>query len=269
MTEYKRMRPLLGTFVEIGIRTEMNDAHRYITMAFKQIETIQNLLSFHDPNSDLSKLNRHGFRGVELNPLSADVLRLALHMTGVSGGDFNCTIGGSLVRRGVLPDHGGFFPEHCGSQDDVELDGCHAILKKPIRITLDGIAKGYAVDHAVNYLRSHGIESGWINAGGDMRIFGEVELPVYQKQLDEGIQYLGRFSNTAIATSNNPAQYDERYPGLILNSNNQTLRPGVWTVKAGLLWLADALTKVACVNELATSQKKITSLGGSLIGVSV
>jgi hypothetical protein len=40
-------------------------------------------------------------------------------------------------------------------------------------------------------------------------------------------------------------------------------------VKAGLLWLADALTKVACVNELATSQKKITSLGGSLIGVSV
>lgn len=265
MTKIKRMRPLLGTFVEIGVLSDDKNASAIITQAFNVIEQIQTLLSFHNPHSELSQLNRCGRKGVDLHPISADVLRLALHMTGLSNGDFNCTIGGALVQKGVLPNHGGVHPLASGDVDDVILDGCHASLKRPVRITLDGIAKGYAVDQATNYLQQHGIESGWINAGGDLRIFGQVSLPVYQRQLDQSVNYLGDFSNTSIATSSNDINYDLRFPGMILDSHNARTNHGVWSVKAGLSWLADALTKVACVNSTTTSKDKIVALGGELL----
>jgi thiamine biosynthesis lipoprotein len=40
-------------------------------------------------------------------------------------------------------------------------------------VALGGIAKGYAVDEAVTVLREEGIDSGFVNAGGDGYYFGE------------------------------------------------------------------------------------------------
>lgn len=266
MTSYKRMRPLLGTFVEIGVMAKEEKANKTISQAFEIIEKVQNLLSFHNPNSDLSKINHYGHKGVEVDPISADVLRLALHMTGISNGDFNCTIGGALVHKGILPNHGGVYPDACGCSDDVMMQGCLVTLKRPIRITLDGIAKGYAVDQAVNFLQANGISSGWINAGGDLRVFGDVCLPIYQRKLDNSVHYLGEYSNTAVATSSHDVDYDQRFPGMIVNTNNGIAKTGVWTVKAGLSWLADALTKVASVAETKQAESKVAALGGELIG---
>jgi FAD:protein FMN transferase len=41
-----------------------------------------------------------------------------------------------------------------------------------VKIDLGGIAKGFAVDRAVEVLRGHGIAAGLVNAGGDLRVFG-------------------------------------------------------------------------------------------------
>lgn len=261
----KRMQPLLGTFVEIGVSTDIHNASEAITCAFKGIEKVQDLLSFHNADSDLSRLNRSGQRGIELHPISADVLRLALHMTGITEGDFNCTVGGALVDKGVLPDHGGVRAISIGTGDDVVLNGCHARLLRPVRITLDGIAKGYAVDHAVNILQQQGIHSGWINAGGDLRVFGDMTIPVYRREINESHTFLGEFSNTAISTSSTQLDYDRRFPSMIVNCHTHHYAAGIWTVKAGLSWLADALTKVAGVSAHNTVNKKISSLGGELL----
>ncbi|NQY26012.1 MAG: FAD:protein FMN transferase [Piscirickettsiaceae bacterium] len=265
MTKLKRMRPLLGTFVEIGIITKQNNGSDAISSAFKQIEMIQKLLSFHDPNSDLTKLNKFGSKGVELNPISADVLRLALHMTGITQGEFNCTVGGSLIKKGILPNHSGVPPLTVGTADDVTLNGCIATLLRPVSITLDGIAKGYAVDQAINTLQAHGINSGWVNAGGDLRVFGELEVPVYRRELDESLSFLGHFSNTAISTSSINTNHNPRFPSMIIDSKNISRKIGVWTVKANMSWLADALTKVAGVVTEHAITNRVSSLGGELI----
>lgn len=265
MNKLKRMQPLLGTFVEVGVITEMDNGGEAITAAFKAIEKVQNLLSLHSADSDISRLNKSGQHGIELHPMTADVLRIALHMTGVTDGDFNCTIGGALIEKGMLPDHGGLRPVSIGTADDVILNGCHARLLRPIRITLDGIAKGYAVDHAVNILQQQGIHSGWINAGGDLRVFGDMTIPVYRREMDETHTFLGTFANTAISTSSAQFDYDSRFPSMILNSHTHALKAGIWTVKAGLSWLADALTKVAGVTTDNTVNNKIALLGGELL----
>jgi thiamine biosynthesis lipoprotein len=49
-------------------------------------------------------------------------------------------------------------------------------LEKPgMRISLGGIAKGYAVDRAVEVLRESGIQGGIVSAGGDLKAFGKRE----------------------------------------------------------------------------------------------
>jgi thiamine biosynthesis lipoprotein len=267
MNSLKRMRPLLGTFVEIGVATPPEDGDVIVTEAFEKIAEIHKLLSFQDPDSDLSRLNKAGLKGVELNPLSATVLRLALNMTAITEGDFNCTVGGALVRKGLLPDHSGLPLLEMGNAEDVVFDGGRVTLRRPVRITLDGIAKGYAVDKAVEWLVSRGIHSGWINAGGDLRVFGEVLWPVHRRELDESITFLGNFSNTAIATSSNLGQDDERFPGVIIDSNNTQRIKGIWTVKAGLAWLADALTKVAGTTYPDQAKSRVSAFGGELLHV--
>lgn len=252
MAKLNRMRPLLGTFVEIGITTEYDQGVDVINAAFKRIEMIENLLSFDDVNSEISQLNKSGRRGIELHPVSADVLRLALHMTGVTQGDFNCTNGGALIDKGLLADHGGSRPISVGTADDVVLNGCHARLLRPVRVTLQGIIKGYAIDQAVNSLQQQGILSGWINAGGDVRVFGDVAIPIYRREINDSQTLLGEFSNSAISTSTTVNYVDKTH---------------VCTVKAGLSWLADVLIKVADVAVDNSSNKKIVALGGELLTV--
>jgi FAD:protein FMN transferase len=50
---------------------------------------------------------------------------------------------------------------------------------RPAWIDLGGIAKGYAVDAAVEVLLSHSVHSGVVNAGGDLRVFGASERTLH------------------------------------------------------------------------------------------
>jgi thiamine biosynthesis lipoprotein len=46
-------------------------------------------------------------------------------------------------------------------------------LNPNVAIDLGGIAKGYAVDLAISYLQSQGVEHAYISAGGDSRVIGD------------------------------------------------------------------------------------------------
>src|SRR5579864_6506206 len=53
---FRRARPLLGTLVEIGAQGP--DALAAIEAAFTRVHQIQCLMSFHDADSDVSRINR-------------------------------------------------------------------------------------------------------------------------------------------------------------------------------------------------------------------
>lgn len=258
------MRPLLGTYVEIAVQAEGEKGELAITRAFKAIEEIQQLLSFHDPESDLSRLNLAGGAAVTLHPLSHRVLRLARAVTLASKGLFNCMVGGALVRQGVLPDHGAAPMLDCGHPEDIEFNGSHVRLKRPVMITLDGIAKGYAVDHAIQALQQSGISAGWVNAGGDMRAFGSVVLPVHRRELDGSLTPLGGLKQAAMATSCVRPQHDASFPAWIV-SDDRVPEVGAWTVLARTAWRADALTKVASLAHPSERSALVKRLGGRLV----
>jgi thiamine biosynthesis lipoprotein len=258
------MRPMLGTFVEVGVIAGLH-AH---DAAFRAIELVERSLSFQDPASELSCLNRSAAEFVALSPPALRVLRLARAMTAASDGLFNCTVGGSLVRAGALPDHGGPEPLDAGTAEDILIERGRACIARPLRITLDGIAKGYAVDCAIRALQRAGARAGWVNAGGDLRVFGALTLPVWVRGADGRPRLAGGLRHAAMATSMTGAPADPSFPGRIVHPGARPPRPGVWTVLARHAWRADALTKVAALAPEALRAALLTRLGGRLVAAS-
>ncbi|MGD8930447.1 MAG: FAD:protein FMN transferase [Lysobacterales bacterium] len=263
--ETRRMRPLLGTFVEVGVHGDGAGAVATINAAFAVISRIERLLSFQDAESELNRLNRRCGRWVALSPDSLRVLTLARAMTRASGGRFNCTLGGRLVRCGGLPDHGQPRYLESGDAGDIELRPGAARLCRPVRVTLDGIAKGYAVDRGVLALKAQGAEYGWINAGGDLRVFGDRELPVQGRTEDGALPWLTTVKRAAMATSRIGGEPEPGHPALIPDAHRYGGHPRFLTVLAARAWRADALTKVAAMAPPHEAAAAVAALGGALL----
>lgn len=266
MNEVRRLRPLLGTYVEIGACDAQAALDPAISAAFAAIQEVHDLASFQQPDSLLSQLNRQ--LGIPLTvpyPLLM-LLRLACLMTARSGRLFNCTVGGELVQAGVLPDHGCAVLLPRGDERDVVFCGREVCLRRPVRITLDGIAKGFAVDRAIRILRTRGVAAGWVNAGGDLRVFGDMALPVQRREPDERLTSLGWLREAAVATSIAWPQPQDRYPAWLVGADGAFAgQARAWTVMARRAWRADALTKVAALAPMAERQRLIEDLGGRLL----
>jgi len=263
MNTFKRMRPALGTYVEIGIvGTPSAIIDVAFTRAFDRIALIQQLLSFHHPDSDLSRLNCAYGKPVVCHPLSIRCLNLAKTMTHMSKGAFNCTLGASVVKQGALPAPlTNEEPLAVGNASDLQLQGLTAQLRRPLWITLDGIAKGFAIDSAILQMKMAGIQCGWINAGGDIRAFGNITLPISIRDHLDRNHVLGGIRNAAIATSTTVFSKDQ--PGLVLNTTGEPSQPASWSVLAHYAWRADALTKVAANTPPSVRAITVAKLGGT------
>lgn len=268
----RRMRPLLGTYVEIGTTAGGRVAEAALLRAFACFDLAQRLWSFHDPASELSRLNRAACNGggaEPVHPLTVRLLRLARAMGRASDGLFNCTVGGRMVALGALPEHGGTCLGQ-GHADEIVLGRARGTafcrLARPLKITLDGIAKGFTVDLAVAALRRAGLPGGWVNAGGDLRCFGDAALPVHRREMDGSLRLLGQLRNAAIASSRASDMPDPAFPARLIAQPETALAAGVHSVLARYAWRADALTKVASQLPAANRAERIHALGGHVLG---
>lgn len=256
----RRARPLLGTFCEICISDAGNASPQAaIEAAFAVIKQIDEGLSFHRPDSELSRLNAGAGNWVELSRHSMRLLRLAKSLGKLSANRFNVTLGAELVSRGALPQHqhGHFLPR--GKWQDIELASNKARLKRPVLLTLDGIAKGYAVDLAVACLKRYGVRSGSVNAGGDLKAFGDIPTRV-QLRSDKGFGVSLYLCNQALASSRHGAAPTPNFPALVLTDRPAPGEAELHTVIAPFAWRADALTKIAAFGEPGL----VRALGGQL-----
>lgn len=254
---------MLGTYVEVGVESSPY-AESALTAAYRTIEDLHRRLSFQDPASELSHLNRSGGEWVALSPCTLRVLRLARATMRASKGCFDFTLGETLVRQGHLPRHRGTLDAMAsGSAEDLELMPGRARLRRPIQITLDGIAKGYAVDRAVTALRAEGARAGWVNAGGDLRAFGPMTLALHRRESSGRLYPLGGLRDAALATSATGDRAELGYsPGPVLAVGGKAVAPGTWTVTSAKAWRADALTKVAAATDPVLRAERIARLGG-------
>lgn len=267
----RRMQPWLGTYVEVAAYADLRcHADLAIDAAFDAVRLAHGRWSFHDPDSELSELNRQPGARVAVSSPTSRLLRLARAMMKASGGAFDVTLGGLLVEANRLPDHGRTACLRRGAAEDIELGHGWARLARPVRLTLDGIAKGYAVDLAVGALRRAGARRGWVNAGGDLRAFGDVTLPLYLRGDSGRLAPAGGLRDMAIASSGAPGSGDgdmSSFAGQVFGRDSRPVVPGAWSVLARSAWRADALTKVAACTPPDRRDETIRRLGGCVVGV--
>jgi thiamine biosynthesis lipoprotein len=133
------------------------------------------------------------------------VLAAARAVAEASDGRFDVSVAPELVRYGYLPRHAGLArPAPGANWQHIELLPGHRVqLARPLHLDLGGIAKGYAVDCAIGALQDAGMDAGRVNAGGDLRLFGDAAEPVHVRhpQTATCLLPLCQLSEGAVATS--------------------------------------------------------------------
>lgn len=257
-----RCQPLLGTYVEIAISNldcsvSMKEKHRAIDHAFAAIKLVQKLVSFYSQESELSKINaRAHLEIIHVHSWTYEVLKVAKIVFETTSGIFDCGVGAHLVRAGLLPSKNNTLTaDHYGGLGDLQLIPPNSVRsKRALMLDLGGIAKGFAVDKAVDVLQAYGIVSATVNAGGDLRVFGPQEkmIQIRKPSQTQECLSLGSLQDGAIATTGlyfSNTSVDDVSPSYIVNPLNakHVQFSASYSVIAPLCIHADALTKVLAI----------------------
>lgn len=221
----RRARPQLGTLVEVGVSATVQ-ADAAIAAAFAAIEAVEAALSAFRDDSEVSRVRAlPAGSSVRIGADFAAVLAAAHAIGEASGGLFDATLHRASGRW--------------------QLDGEVLHLQADaIAFELGGIAKGHAVDRAIDALQATGAAGGWVNAGGDLRAFGTAQVPiVVRDESTGGTRPFGHIAEGAFATS-------RLGPGHRSQAIGPARRPvdaHVSVAAPRCLW-ADALTKVVALS---------------------
>jgi thiamine biosynthesis lipoprotein len=183
------------TVVAYGEDTEA--LQRVVEAALDEVDRIDRLMSHYKPESPLSRLNREAAAGpVAVDGELFDLIAESVRYSRDSGGAFDVTVGPLMKAWGFFRG-GGRVPSVAELEEVRERVGYrHLVLngaEKTIRfdrpgveLDLGGIAKGYAVDRAVDRLRRAHVAAALVSAGGST-IFG-LGAPPGRAGWDVGIQ---------------------------------------------------------------------------------
>ena len=161
----------------------------------------------------------------------------------------------------MLPKHVSLDDHSFGDIEDLRFIKPNLVQSKlPLCLDLGGIAKGFAVDCAINRLSQAGIQSAVVNAGGDMRVLGEYPEAIWVRnpRNQQSLIYLGSLSNGAIATSS--IYYSKRInprtkTGALINPMKGCAidDEDSYSVIASSCVIADALTKALAIDKNTTA----------------
>jgi len=256
----RRARPLLGTFVEIELagagNSKLNTA---IDAAFEAVADVHRLMSFHEPGSDVSQLNRDAYhRPVRVHAWTYQVLTAAMDLHSRSRCMFDVAIAPVLQTMRLLPG----IEDDLSSPAKLPCFGAIQLLPRQtvrfgypgMKIDLGGIAKGFAVDRAIELLRDLNPSNGMVNAGGDLAAFGPDPQTIHVRDPRDPRRSICSVNITDEALASTGQWFDlfhsaDTADTAIIDPRTQMpVRSVVGaTVRAPTCMVADALTKIVMI----------------------
>lgn len=192
---------------------------------------------------------------VEFAEEDRDLLRRAVQLSKRTDGAFDITIG-LLEQVWGFKGNNPHLPREEEIAEALARTGYEHLrilegevhLDKGFMVDFGGISKGYAVDRVVEVLKGKGIRSGLVDAGGDLRVFGEkpegTPWTIGIKHPQEQGALLGTFKidSGAVATSGN---YERAFTEQGI-SYHHIIDPGTGYPATGCVsvtvWADDAVT---------------------------
>lgn len=261
-----RSRVAMGTIVTLTLLAEdRGAAETAAEAAFARMDSLEEILSRHRAGSEVSRLNRDGCL-IGASPELTDLVKMSTRLSRTTEGAFDITMMPLLEaykrareERTSLPSRSQLSEAlaRVGS-DNLVIEGPDIWFARPrMAITLDGIAKGYIVDRAVDELRYRGFPSVLVEASGDLSAKGSGEdgevwkIGISSPRRRETIEQI-ELGDRAVATSGDSQFFfsDDRLHHHIIDPRRGESSPDLAsvTVVAPSVMLADALATTVMVS---------------------
>jgi len=218
----RQTRTQMGTLVSISaVHPDAEAARMMVADTFDEIERLESLLSRHRAGTPVWSLNETGVIRAPAREV-LEVVQKGLDYSALTAGAFDITIApllnlynSSFSETGVAPprDEVRRALALVGSRHVRVSESEIAFEKVGMAVTLDGIAKGYIVDRAVEVLQKRGATRVLVNAGGDMSSAGEAlggeawRIGLQDPRVPDGNLDVVQLRGESVATSGDYMQY--------------------------------------------------------------
>lgn len=179
---------LMGSRFEIHVvADESETATEYIQVAIDEIKRIESIISSWDAESETTNINNNaGVAPVEVSSELFELIERSIQISKLTKGAFDIT---AVVMNDIWKFDGSMtnFPSKDKVAQCAALINYNTIIldkerhtvylrEKGMKIGFGSIGKGYAAQSAANLLKNEGVESGLINAAGDLYAWGNNAL---------------------------------------------------------------------------------------------
>jgi thiamine biosynthesis lipoprotein len=175
---------IMGTFAHIvAVAEDSGTAKKCIQAALEEIHKVDNLMSDYKSDSEISRVNREAYeKAVQVSESTYEVLQRSVEFSKMTDGAFDVTIGPlvALFRKAkeskVAPGEEQIaLARSKVGFEKLNLDSENQTVQfadKGMLLDLGGIAKGYAIDKAIEAAQRCGAIGAMVDIGGDVRCFG-------------------------------------------------------------------------------------------------
>ena len=215
----KRTQILLGTVVEIQVRdVNEKEAEDAITKAFAEVKRIDDLFTTYNEASSVWKINNSADTIIYIDSEIYNLIVLCDSITKLSNGSFDVSLDNLTKAWGFYTDDPK-LPDRSAIDSALSLSGWNniklidenkIIKHNKVGLNFGAIAKGYAVDRAIDVLKTLGIKEALVNAGGEISVIGNDWIVGIQhpREINSIIKKI-KLDGFTVATSGDYEQYFE------------------------------------------------------------
>ncbi|AKD55408.1 FAD:protein FMN transferase [Spirosoma radiotolerans] len=224
---HKRVQRLMGNRFELSVVSpDPCWANQRLDAAVAEISRIERLLTTYSDDSQTNQINAHaGIRPIQVGPEVFALIERSLRLSALTQGAFDITYGSLDKRLWNFDTTMTALPDPKTARRMVQLINYRNVVldadqrtvflrEKGMRIGFGGIGKGYAAEQAKRVLRESGVESGIVNAAGDLTTWGTqptgkawtIGIADPNRANHQAFSYLA-ISNMAVATSGSYEKY--------------------------------------------------------------
>ena len=176
---------LMGSHIDILIFDSV-DAENILDDAVEMLKMYEHRFSANDDSSELMEVNQNaGIKAVKVHPDLFDLIKIGKVHSCAQNSFLNIAIG-PIVQTWRI----GFKDVKVPTKQEIdnlleitdpnqiildERDQSVFLKKKGMAINLGALAKGYIADLMIEYLKKRDVDSGLINLGGNVLVFGDAK----------------------------------------------------------------------------------------------
>ncbi|MFN0159221.1 MAG: FAD:protein FMN transferase [Bacteroidota bacterium] len=263
----------MNTYVTIsvyGSSLSPGETQGAIDKAFREIDRIEQMATDYSDTSEVGRINLNaGIDSISVSHELVELLHASLGYGVASFHAFAVTVGPIVKEWDFLSEHPG-IPERSRIDSLLPLvndalvsivDSTVFLQRKGMALDLGAIAKGYAVDRAIDLLKSHGVTKAIVDIGGNLGVVWEgtnmldsTAASIYIRHPRREAEFFGSFlmGEGGVSTSGDYQRYfmndGNRYHHIIDPSTGYPVQGIISvTIIASDAMTADALSTVVFV----------------------